>query len=144
MNHTIAHSNLLTNGSILARIAVFLSALGLIYYSVLTQLFHSWLTNHYYSHGFLIPLITCYLIFRERKKIRTLVFRPGAHGLLVVVFGIFLFLLDRFSTQSLFLSSCSMLIAILGGIVLLFGIEYLRVLLFPILFLLFSDRKSVV
>jgi exosortase len=109
----------------------------LIYHPVMLGLFHAWQTNHYYNHGFLIPLISCYLVYRNREKLKTISGKPSLYGIVFILLGILILFLDKYFLNVLFLSSIGMLIFIMGGILFVFGKDYLRALLFPISFLLF-------
>jgi exosortase len=109
----------------------------LIYHPVMLGLFHAWQKNHYYNHGFLIPLISCYLVYRNREKLKGMSWKPSLYGIAFILLGILIFFLDKYFLNVLFLSSIGMLIFIMGGILFVFGKEYLRALLFPISFLLF-------
>ena len=108
-----------------------------IYHSVMLKLFHAWQKNHYYNHGFLIPLISGYLVYKNWKKLREIRCKPSLYGILFALIGIFVFILDKYFFNTLFLSSVGMLIFIMGGILFTYGKGHLRVLLFPVFFLLF-------
>jgi len=120
-----------------ARVYLFILFTILIYHPVMLGLFHAWQKNHYYNHGFLIPLVSCYLVYRNREKLKTMSWKPSLYGIAFILLGILIFFLDKYFLNVLFLSSIGMLIFIMGGLLLAFGKEHLRVLLFPILFLLF-------
>ena len=109
----------------------------LVYHPVMVALYHAWQKNHYYNHGFLIPLISCYLVYRNREKLKTISYKPSLYGIVFILLGILVFLLDKSYTNVLFFSSVGMLIFITGGILLAFGKDYLRAVLFPVLFLIF-------
>jgi exosortase len=120
-----------------ARVCLLILLTMLIYNSVMLELYHAWLKNHYYNHGFLIPLISFYLVIRNRTKLRNIKAIPSLYGIIFALGGIFIFFLDKYFFKVLFLSSVGMLIFIMGGILFAFGKYHLRALLFPILFLLF-------
>ncbi len=115
---------------------ILLMVTALIYHSAILQLYRSWFDNPYYDHGFLIPLISFYLLWRNRKKLKDIEIASSSYGLVVSFFGIFLFLINEYFSIDLFLSSSSMIIFLMGGVLFTFGKEYLRALLLPILFLL--------
>jgi exosortase len=108
-----------------------------VYHSVMLELFHAWLKNHYYNHGFLIPLISGYLVYKNWEKLKTISCKPSLYGILFALIGIFVLILDKYFFNTLFLSSVGMLIFIMGGILFTYGKGHLRVLLFPVLFLFF-------
>jgi exosortase len=101
------------------------------------ELYLAWLKNHYYYHGILIPLISFYLAYRSRGKLIKCKNRPSLYGIIFAFSGIFVFFVESLFINDLFLSSFSMLIFLVGMVLLAFGKEYLRVLLFPIIFLIF-------
>jgi len=100
-------------------------------------LFHAWQKNHYYNHGFLIPLISGYLVYKNWKKLREIRCKPSLYGIVFILIGILIFFLDKYFLNVLFLSSIGMLIFIMGGILFTYGKDHLRAVLFPFLFLLF-------
>jgi exosortase len=120
-----------------AKLCIFTSLTILIFHSVMSELYFAWRHNHYYYHGFLIPLISFYLVYRNRNKLKKCKNDPYLYGFMVASLGISVFLIDRIFIGELFLSSLSMLIFLAGMVLLAFGKQYLRVLLFPIIFLVF-------
>lgn len=115
---------------------LFLGILGGIYGAILRDLVIQWWDDANYSHGFLVPLFSGYLIWRDRKRLRTL--RPcgSRFGLLMLLIGVGMLILGEIGAEN-FLTRSS-LIVILGGLVLFhLGPESLRVLAFPLAFLLF-------
>ena len=119
------------------RTGILLTVTILIYHSVMVGLYLSWFNNHYYYHGFLIPVISIYILFRNRDRLRKTETNMDPYGIILAVLGIVIFLFAEFSYESFFLSSTSMIIFLMGGVLFFFGKEYLKLLLFPILFLLF-------
>ena len=109
----------------------------LLYHPVMAELLRAWMKNHYYSHGFLIPLISGYVVFRERRVLNTITPKPFIGGAGLVLAGIVTLFVDDGMFNRLFISSSGMLIFTIGGILLVLGKECLKVLLFPTLFLLF-------
>src|SRR5437899_6076366 len=71
-------------------IGVLLAAL---YYRVAIKLVVDWYNIPDYSHGFLVPLFSLFLLWDKRKQIAATPVRPTWAGLPLVIFGlIFLFL----------------------------------------------------
>ena len=109
----------------------------LIYHSVMLELYFSWWKNDYYYHGFAFPLISFFLVLKSRNKLKNTEIKGSLSGIVLVSLGVFIFLLDKYYFNILFLSALSMLIFLVGAILLAFGREYLRVLFFPVLLLIF-------
>ena len=52
------------------------SALGILYASVFKELWNLWMSREDFSHGFLVPLISLYVITTKWRDMRTLPIRP--------------------------------------------------------------------
>lgn len=91
--------------------------------------------DSYYSHAFLIPLISGYLIWRKREAFR-LPFEPSRWGLILIFCGLGIHLLSVL--LDVYFSSGYSVILVLFGISLhLFGKRTTREMLFPLGFLVF-------
>ena len=115
---------------------VILSAVLLwIYAPVLIHLVRQWERDPNYSHGFFVPAFSLFVIWSERERLRALPLRPSWSGLLVLAVAVAILTAGTLGAE-LFLSRCSLLLAIGGLIVLMLGWSHLRAVLFPWLFLL--------
>jgi len=119
----------------LAAAGLVLGTLLLVYWSVLTGLVSAWNTDDNYSHGFFIVPLAAYFAWERRGALATASLRPSLFGLIVVAGSLFLLAAGLLGSE-LFLSRVSIVSAIAGGVLFLFGWPTLRVLLFPIAFLL--------
>ncbi|PKO23698.1 MAG: hypothetical protein CVU38_02675 [Chloroflexi bacterium HGW-Chloroflexi-1] len=118
-----------------ALIGVLLLAL---FYPALRWLVSEWLGNDYYSHGFLVPVISAGVAWRlwvkwpadsRRVKATTVGLLPT-----VLALGVYLYaLLER----AYFVAALAMIVLIAGLVWYLLGTAALRLLAFPLLFLLF-------
>lgn len=90
----------------------------------------------YYSHGFLVPFISAFIVWLKRKELSKLTIKPLNSGWLLFISGLLIHAISvRFRVS---FSSGYSLIVVLTGIILLFlGKDYLKKLLFPVSFLLF-------
>ncbi|HIJ72477.1 MAG TPA: exosortase [Candidatus Hydrogenedentes bacterium] len=94
------------------------------------------LVDSYYSHGILIPPVSLFLIWRRRRELLQQPVCPSSWGLLLILGSAVLLVLGAFLGFTVF--GQFSLIPMLAGLVLaLLGKEHLKVLWFPILFLLF-------
>ena len=90
----------------------------------------------YYSHGFLIPLISLYIIWLKRDALSKIKITPSNIGWAFFLSGILIHTISAF--LRIYFSSGFSLILVLIGLVLLFlGKNLLKQLMFPILFLIF-------
>ncbi len=115
-------------------ISVVVILLSLLYFPAFVWLVNSWLSHPYYSHGFLIPLVSGFIFWRKRRQLKQA--NPFPPGILVIALGLSLYVAGFLSHLN-FLSATSLLV-VLGGLVLYFwGNKGLQSLLFPICFLIF-------
>jgi len=105
-----------------------------LYESVLIGLCEDWWGNPDYSHGFFVPPLSGYFIWRQRKELATLKRRPELSGLLFVVCTIGLLFLGSLGAE-LFLTRIAVVGTVDGLIVYFLGWNFLRALTFPVAFL---------
>jgi exosortase len=97
----------------------------------------------YYSHILLIPLVSGYLLFRSRGKIRALINPAIPLGILIGILGVTGYAAGLIKGQNLTLVDlaaweiASLLVAWYGTFLLFLGKEAFRAVLFPLLFLFF-------
>ena len=108
-----------------------------LYGPVLVRLVRQWNNDADYSHGFLVPFLSAYLIWQRRDKLAEVDRRPSNWGLIVVVFSLGLLFLGSLGAE-LFLTRISIIFTICGLIVYFSGWRLLRALAFPLAFLLFA------
>ena len=78
---------------------VMIVAIGIfVYYDSLELMVQWWSAREEYSHGFLIPLITGYLIWQRSDRLREIRFEGSWWGVALAAWGLFLFLLGELST----------------------------------------------
>jgi exosortase len=111
------------------------AALLAVYWQTLVWLVQAWWGDGNYSHGFLIPPLAAYFAWERRSALQAASPTPSWVGLAVLVGSLALLLAGLLGAE-LFVARVS-IIGVLAGIVLfLFGWTHLRLLLFPLSFLL--------
>jgi len=110
--------------------------LSLLYLPVLLGLIRQWSTDANYSHGFFVPLLTGYLIWRKRRDLAVAPVHPSPAGTVCVLFSVGLLFLGTLGAE-LFLQRISLWLMIVGLLLYFLGWPKLRLMLFPIAFLLF-------
>ncbi|MFN8065230.1 MAG: exosortase A [Vicinamibacterales bacterium] len=103
----------------------------LLYRHVLVKLVHDWWTDDNYSHGFLIIPLAAYLAWERRDRFTAIESRSSVWGLIVVA-GSIAVLLGGVLGSELFLTRISLVGAIVGSVLFLFGWKRLMVMAFPI------------
>jgi len=107
------------------------------YHSTLVWMYERYISSEsYYSHGFLVPFVTGYLIWRQRERLRGedpdfswLGLTIIAIAFLIHVFGTILYVFS--------VSGFSIFLLILGLSLFLFGERVTRIILFPLVFMIF-------
>jgi exosortase len=108
-----------------------------IYNSVVAKLVYDWYTEPDFSHGFLVPLFSAYLIWTKRDTLRATPVRQTWSGIWLVLLGILVLFLGVYGAE-LFLARISLLMVLAGVIWTMAGRQMLRELRFPILALLLA------
>jgi len=113
----------------LAALAVWL------YYPTVLHLAAQWSHDPNFSHGFLVPLFSGFILWRERHHLSSLPLEPSWPGLAVLALAMLLLVAGQLGAE-LFLARVSLLVLLAGLVALLFGWNHLRAALFPWAFLL--------
>src|SRR5216684_6838482 len=96
---------------ILAFIAALLAAVG--FSSALSELVKRWATQEEYSHGFLIPLVTAWLLWTRRDTLLASVGRPAWSGTVLMLVAMAMHVIGLLSAIYI-LSQLAFIIALLG------------------------------
>jgi EpsI family protein len=113
-----------------------LSGIGVLYFDTFVRIGKN-LFTYESSHGLLILAVSFYLIWQKRDQLKRLPVRPNLiYGLILTVFGCFLFLSGKLSSTNL-LQQISLIATLLGVIWLTLGGSYFRALLVPVGYLIF-------
>jgi len=114
---------------------IFFAIIGIFYYNTLGWLVESWLHNEYYSHGFIVLIISAYIIWNMRKELASMEKKQSQQGLFIFTAGILIQFISAIWTVR-FLSGISLLITIAGVIIYLYGWEFMKKIRFPFLLLI--------
>ena len=106
-----------------------------LYGSTLLHLVRQWWHDPDFSHGFFVPLFAAFVLWQERNRLARLVSRPSWSGLGIIALAVFLLIVGQMGAE-LFLSRLSLLVLLAGIVILFFGWNSFRALLFPWAFLL--------
>jgi len=114
---------------------IFIGVIGIFYYNTIGWLVESWQNNIYYSHGFLVPFISGYIIWNMRNELAGIEKKQSQSGLAIFAGGILLQMIAVMWTIR-FLSGISLIVTISGIILFLYGWVFTKKIMFPIMFLL--------
>jgi exosortase len=122
-------------GRTVAGAALVTGGLLVVYWHVFRRLVEAWIGDGNYSHGFLILPLAAYFAWERRAALAAASVRGSWLGL-ATFGGAVLLLLAGLLGSELFLTRVSLLVAIAGIVLFLFGWAHLRILTFPLAFLL--------
>ncbi|HEX3880691.1 MAG TPA: exosortase/archaeosortase family protein [Bryobacteraceae bacterium] len=105
------------------------------YLPILKALVTQWSTDEDMSHGFFVPLIVGYIVWKKRDELMATKPEPSMWGVLLMGWGAIQMMLGVLGTE-LFTSRTAFVISLIGLVWALGGKPFLRKLAFP-LFLLF-------
>jgi exosortase len=106
-----------------------------LYAPVVTKLVRDWAHDENYSHGFLIVPLAAWFAWQQRDRLSAARARPSVFGLVVICGALALVIVGRLGAE-LFLTRISIIVMLAGAVLFLHGWQHLRILAFPILFLL--------
>lgn len=115
---------------------VLVGVLTLLYWGIMRDLGIQWWDDDNYNHGFLIPLFSGFLVWRERHRLRAIEPAGSLLGLPVLVGGIALLFLGDLGAEN-FLMRGSLLVILAGLVLFLSGRATFRAVIFPLGYLLF-------
>ncbi len=120
---------------VLAKVGIVIALFFLSFSDTLFSLVKVWWTRNDYSHGFLVPFITFYLIWIRRDRLKAITIKPNyIGGLCLMMIGSLLLILGK--TGGILLIQGVALIVMIMGITLTFlGLEYIKSIFLPLLYL---------
>lgn len=107
------------------------------YYKTLEWMYDRYISpDSYYSHGFLIPFITGFLIWMKRDKLKEVNVEFSMWGFFIIILAAATHLLGII-LYVFFISGFSIFLLIIGVSIFLWGKEINKIISFPLVFLLF-------
>ena len=110
-------------------------AFGLLFRDVIVKLVHDWATDDNYSHGFLIVPMAIYFAWLRREQLVAAPIRGRVMGLAIVL-GALVTMVFGVLGAELFLTRIAIVGVLAGGVLFVCGRQHLRILSFPLAFLL--------
>lgn len=117
-------------------ILIFLGALALLYMEPVVSMVGEWYTDENYSHGFLIPLISGYLLWQRKDELAKARVSPANTGVLIAALGLAMFLVGNIAGENFTMRS-SLLVVVAGAIIFAYGYGFFGAMLFPYMYLFF-------
>lgn len=125
-----------TNTSNYIQIAVITISFCILFNQTIMKLITDWSTNDNYSHGFLIPFITAYMIWQKKAELSELLVKPSNWGLLFIAGGMLLHIAGNVGAE-FFTMRVAIIITIWGLSLYIWGKQISLKILIPIAYLIF-------
>lgn len=115
------------------------------YYPIMPELVNVWLGDSNNSHGLLVPLIALYFAYQKRDDLKLYIsdtenlrykFRATTFGLIVFAGSLLMYVLF-YVGHIAFMSRLMLILSLISLVWYYFGIKFVKIILFPLLFLLF-------
>jgi exosortase D (VPLPA-CTERM-specific) len=119
----------------LGLIAALLAAVA--FREALSELIRRWTTQEEYGHGFLIPLVTAWLLWTRRDALIASISRPAWTGTGLILLAMVMHVMGALSAIFI-LSQLAFIVALLGIVLAFGGPPLLRTAFVPIIFLIFA------
>ena len=115
-------------------ILIFLGVLALLYMDPVASMVGEWYTDENYSHGFLIPVISGYLLWQRKDELAKARVSPANTGVLIAALGLLMFLIGNVAGEN-FTMRFSLLVVVAGAIIFAYGYGFFGAMLFPYMYL---------
>jgi len=115
----------------------FVCLLGLtifVYYDVVARLIHQWSNDPNFSHGFIVPLFSAFIVWTQRRELVELPVKPSNWGFVIIAGSLLMVIVGSLGAE-LFVARVSLVLLLGGMVIFLLGWQHFRVVLFPWLFL---------
>jgi exosortase len=110
----------------------------LLYWPILQKLVTDWWGDPNYSHGFLVPVFSGYLIWQRRARLAAVAPKGSwIAGLPILLLGLGLLILGEVGAER-FVAASSMVVVVAGLVLLNLGPEFSRGVAFPLAYWLFA------
>jgi len=111
-------------------------ALLVVYAPALYELIVNWSQDSNYSHGFLVPLVSAWLLWQKRAELKAAVQSTDNFGLAIMIVAGLMFVLGNAGAEY-FTMRLSFVVALFGLTMFLFGRSIVRLVWFELAFLCF-------
>lgn len=118
------------------QIAILTACFFIMFNNTIIDLIQDWSTDDNYSHGFLIPLITGYMIWQKKEILSKYLRKPSNWGIPVILAGICFHIIGNIGAE-LFTMRFAIVVIIAGLIIYLFGTQIFKETAVPVIYLIF-------
>jgi len=116
---------------------------GVLYYRIVPDLIAEWWTNPNYSHGFLVPFFSAFVVWQNRKLLSSIPIEPSWLGLAAVAGSLGILVVGQLGAE-FFLTRTSLIFLIAGLLIYFLGWRHFKASFFPWIFLFFMIPIPVI
>ena len=128
--------NIKAKTSTFIQISILTLSFIILFNHTIINLIKDWSIDDNYSHGFFIPFVTGYMIFRKRKELSQCLVKPANLGLMFIVLGMLFHIVGNIGAE-LFTMRVAMIVTIWGLSLYILGSQISLKIVFPIAYLIF-------
>lgn len=99
--------------------------IAVLYFRIVPNLVTQWIRDPNYSHGFIVPLFSSWIVWKDRKRLIALRPEPSWFGILIIVSALLILVVGVLGAEN-FLSRTSLIFLIAGLIVYFRGWVFFR------------------
>jgi len=119
-----------------SKLAILLSLWVVSFFPIYHDLIKTWLEHSNNSHGILVPLISAYLIWQKRHRLKKATFKSYKLGLTIFMVSMFLSILSYAGGVAV-VARLMIVTSLVGLLLYNFGTSVISIIRFPLLFLFF-------
>jgi exosortase len=108
-----------------ALLVLLLATVAVLYHHVVTNLVGQWWHDPEYSHGFFVPILAGWILWRERRKLQEMLPDPSWWGVPIILCAMGLLIVGTFGAE-IFVSRISLLILLAGLLIHFCGWNHFR------------------
>ncbi len=123
------------NKALAVNILMILTGFVLLYQHTLVKLISDWSSDPNFSHGFLIPFVTGYMIWYRKNELADIPKETSNLGLVVISLGMLIHIVGNIGAE-LFVMRFSMVVTLFGITMYLFGIKITNAVAVPLIYLI--------
>lgn len=123
------------NKPIAVNLLVICTGFSLLYWHTLGKLILDWSIDPNFSHGFLIPFVTGYMIWYKKNELATMAPDPSNMGIAVIVLGMLFHIVGNIGAE-LFVMRFSIIVTLFGITLYMFGKKITAAVAVPLIYLM--------
>ncbi|MGE4520581.1 MAG: archaeosortase/exosortase family protein, partial [Desulfobacteraceae bacterium] len=119
---------------VIVQSAIITAVFCAVFFNTIVKLVKDWSIDDNFSHGFLIPFISVYMIWFKLEELKKAEIKTSNFGIIVIFFGMLGHIAGNLGAE-LFVMRVSMIITIAGLVIYFLGISIFKKVLIPVLYL---------